>query len=76
MTDGAPAAIGQVWEDMDPRCKGRQLLVVGFKGDAVVCRVISSPDRPAHVGQVRMIQPHRLRPWRNGYRLVGDQADL
>ena len=68
-------AIGQVWEDLDPRCAGRRLEVVGFKGGAAVCRVIAAPDRPAQVGQTRLIQPHRLRPWRNGYRLVSEGAE-
>lgn len=66
---------GQVWEDMDPRALGRRLLVIGLKQGAALCRVIEAPGHEATVGQVRMIQPHRLRPWRNGYRLVEEREE-
>lgn len=75
--------VGQVYADNDPRHKGRQIEIVGVHdADAthpepyVKVRVVKVGRnvRKKEVGEQRTILQRRLRPTRNGYKLVEDST--
>ena len=71
--------VGQIWESTDPRQEGRRLQVqhVLYEGKFVIMRCIADTtgkEAPvkSQIGKLTRIAVARLRPTRNGYRLVED----
>ncbi|MGV8847077.1 hypothetical protein [Tessaracoccus sp.] len=72
---------GQVWEDMDPRCAGRTLLIETIRADGTVtARTLTPRTAPARtkafntmqtVGNVHTLAAVRFRPGSRGFRLTG-----
>ena len=74
MTETPAPAVGQIWQDNDPRAEGRQLLIEGI-GDthATARQVALTPDgQPVPLPGVRQsrIRLDRFRPTSTGYRYV------
>lgn len=66
--------VGQVWEDMDPRQKGRRLKIERIEGPTAYVLVLTDPtlnrQRKTSVGRHTMIALDRLREGSRGYKLV------
>jgi len=68
-----PPAVGQIWQDNDPRGDGRTIRIVEIDGAyAMVQSVHPHLHRPGRRTRIRL---DRLRPTRNGYRYVGHPED-
>ena len=68
---------GQLWEDMDPRMGGRRIRVTKVNGSYVYA-VVEAPSEysiTATTGRPVRILLSRMRPTRQGYRLIEDGAD-
>ena len=73
--------VGQVWEDMDPRCAGRTLLIETINASGTVTtRTMTPRTAPARtpagyrlqtVGSTHTIAAYRFRPGSRGFRLTG-----
>jgi hypothetical protein len=60
---------GQVWEDYDPRMRGRRFRVIEvLSNGCVACRNLKT-DRLSYIGL------HRFKPGRDGYKLVDLQQE-
>lgn len=77
MSEGVQVAVGQIWEDDDPRNQGRRIEITEVeagrcRGKAVtVARNVSE----VQVGRrTRWISLARFRPGNRGYRLVENPA--
>lgn len=73
--------VGQFWEDCDPRSRGRVLQIIEVGGEngshldprfvrAVVRKQSRMAETQRTVGKQVRIAKERLKPSRNGYRLV------
>lgn len=77
MTPETPApAVGQVWQDNDPRTGGRRLRIVAIDGDRAVVELYTPRDgvvvvRPGRRTRIRL---RRFRPTSNGYLYVGEAS--
>lgn len=69
MANPAPITVakGQLWENNDPRFKGRQIQVERIDSRYAYCIALSSKRKTR-------IQLSRFRPIQSGYRLVQDSA--
>ena len=73
MTDNSTPAIGQIWEDNDPRGYGRKVRIVEI-GDTHAVVELHQPRPPvssAKPGRRTRIRLDRFRPTSTGYRYVG-----
>ncbi|MFJ4624268.1 hypothetical protein [Streptomyces sp. NPDC088812] len=74
-TDTPTPAIGQIWQDNDPRAEGRLLLVewIGDTHATVRPVALTAADEPVPLPGCRQsrIRLDRFRPTSNGYRYVG-----
>ncbi|MGX1129938.1 hypothetical protein RKD49_002128 [Streptomyces glaucescens] len=72
MTIPTPA-VGQIWQDNDPRSDGRRLRIVEIDGTHAVCEEAPRPGRngQAKPGRRTRIRLDRFRPTSTGYRYVG-----
>lgn len=74
MTEPTPTpAIGQIWQDNDPRAYGRRLLIVEI-GETHAVVELHQPRHPvstAKPGRRTRIRLDRFRPTTTGYRYVG-----
>lgn len=78
--------VGQVWEDMDPRCAGRTLLIETLAANGTVTSRTLTPRKvtartPAGyrlqtVGRTQTIAASRFRPGSRGFRLTGALIQL
>lgn len=64
--------VGQIWADNDPRSKGRRLRIESVSDRFVRAVVVADRDgaKQSSVGLRFAINRDRLRPTRNGYRLI------
>lgn len=73
MTDTPTPAVGQIWQDNDPRAYGRKLRIVEL-GDThaiVELHEARQPVSSARPGRRTRIRLDRFRPTGTGYRYVG-----
>lgn len=76
-TPESPApAVGQVWQDNDPRSYGRRLRIVEIDGTHAVCVLVTArqPVSSAKPGRRTRIRLDRFRPTSTGYRYVGEAS--
>lgn len=74
MTDAAPApAVGQIWQDNDPRGYGRKVRIAEI-GDTHAVVELHTPRRPSNAkpGRRTRIRLDRFWPTSTGYRYVGE----
>ena len=72
MTETPKPAVGQVWQDNDPRGYGRKVRIVEI-GDTHAVVELHSPRQPvsnAKPGRRTRIRLDRFRPTSTGYRYV------
>lgn len=78
MTPETPApAVGQVWQDADPRAAGRRVRIVAIDGDRAVCALVvprAGDVLAAKPGRRTRIRLDRFRPTRTGYQFVGEAS--
>lgn len=81
MSDTAPApAVGQIWQDNDPRSPGRYLRIVDIDASRATVRQVAynpttriAADLPGvRPGRIRL---DRFRPTTTGYRYIGQDGD-
>lgn len=72
-TDTPQPAVGQIWQDNDPRSYGRKLRIVEI-GDTHALVELHQPRLPvssAKPGRRTRIRLDRFRPTSTGYRYIG-----
>jgi hypothetical protein len=77
MSEGVQVAVGQIWEDDDPRSSGRRIEITEVEEGRVRGRVIKVARNVSEeqVGRrTRWISVKRFRPGNRGYRLVENPA--
>jgi len=83
MTESPEVQVGQTWADNDPRNRGRLIRIESVHAAdkthpepyvRVTVQHVSRNVRKGEVGEQRTIKIRRLRPTRNGYRLVEEAA--
>lgn len=57
-----PLAVGQIWEDMDPRGR-RRFRILALEGERAVCQTLAT-------GRRTRIRTSRFRPTASGYHLI------
>ncbi|MFF7631407.1 DUF6354 family protein [Streptomyces cyaneofuscatus] len=76
MTESPTPAVGQVWQDNDPRQDSRQVRIVELTATHAVV-VLVQPREPvssAQPGRRTRIRLDRFRPTSTGYRYVRTEA--
>lgn len=76
MTNTPAPAVGQIWQDNDPRSYGRKVCVVEIT-DTHALVELHQPRHPvssAKPGRRTRIRLDRFRPTSTGYRYVGDAS--
>lgn len=79
LTNPYQVAVGQIWEDADPRMGGRQIQVYAISGLYAECyqvvkgitQLAAGEDARYRNGKPRRIRLDRFRPNSTGYRLIG-----
>ncbi|MGW0920145.1 hypothetical protein ACWD3J_14145 [Streptomyces sp. NPDC002755] len=73
MTDTPTPAIGQIWQDNDPRSYGRRIRIVALTATHAICEEPPRPGRNGHAkpGRRTRIRLDRFRPTSTGYRYIG-----
>jgi hypothetical protein len=76
MSDAPAPAIGQIWQDNDPRAYGRKLRIVAIDETHAVVELHQPrlPVSSAKPGRRTRIRLDRFRPTSTGYRYVGTTA--
>lgn len=81
MDDTTPTpAVGQVWQDNDPRAEGRYLRIVDIDASRATARPVTYDSTTGVVADLPGTRPSRIRldrfrPTSNGYRYVGQDGD-
>ncbi|KMS79576.1 hypothetical protein ACH49_12175 [Streptomyces leeuwenhoekii] len=73
MTETPAPAVGQIWQDNDPRSHGRQLRIVEIDGTHAVCELVvprGAGHQQAKAGRRTRIRLDRFRPISTGYRYI------
>lgn len=77
MGESVQVAVGQVWEDDDPRSAGRRIEITEVDGDRARGKVLSVARNVSEeqIGRsTRWVAVRRFRPGNRGYRLIKDVA--
>ena len=77
MTETPTPAVGQIWQDNDPRSYGRRLRIVEIDATHAVvelCRPRGVGHNRAKPGRRTRIRLDRFRPTSTGYRYVGESG--
>jgi hypothetical protein len=73
VTDTPTPAVGQIWQDNDPRAYGRRLRIVEIDGTHAICELTvprGAGRLHAKPGRRTRIRLDRLRPTSTGYRYI------
>lgn len=70
---GTVIRVGSVWNDNDPRCKGRTIRIAALEsGRAVVVVITDRLGKTPAKARVTTIDIDRLHPTSTGYRLLSE----
>lgn len=77
MTETPPPAVGQVWQDNDPRQDSRQVRIVELTDTHAVVTLVQprEPVSSARAGRRTRIRLDRFRPTSTGYRYVRTEKE-
>lgn len=70
-------AVGQVWQDNDPRGYGRKLRIVEISDTHAIVELVTARSvghQQAKPGRRTRIRLDRFRPTSTGYRYIGEDA--
>jgi hypothetical protein len=73
MTDTPPPAVGQIWQDNDPRSYGRRLRIVDIDDTHALVELVTprgAGHQQAKPGRRTRIRLDRFRPTSTGYRHI------
>jgi hypothetical protein len=79
MSEGVQVAVGQVWEDDDPRSQGRRIEIIEVDTEqervrGKVVKVARNVSEEQVGRRTRWIRSSRFQPGNRGYRLVENPA--